>query len=85
MKMNHEINMINRARITVSEVCSVDGFDENCIFVNLKEDGLYIYGRGMHIEGLDLDNGVLTAAGQIESIVYAKKKIKKTLRERFRK
>jgi hypothetical protein len=39
----------------------------------------------MHIEGLDLDDGILTAAGQIESIIYAKKKIKKTLRERFRK
>jgi hypothetical protein len=44
-----------------------------------------IYGKGLHIEGLDLEEGVLTAAGQIDSIAYAKKREKKSLRERFRR
>ena len=83
--MNHEINIINKKGITVSAVSSIDAFDENCIFVNLQEDGLLIYGKGLHIEGLDLDTGVLTAAGHIESIAYAKKREKKSLRERFRR
>ena len=83
--MNHEINIINKKGITVSAVSSIDAFDENCIFVNLQEDGLMIYGKGLHIEGLDLEEGVLTAAGQIDSIAYAKKREKKSLRERFRR
>ena len=83
--MNHEINIMGKTHITVSAVSSVDGFDENCIFVNLQEDGLLIYGKGLHIEGLDLDTGVLTAAGHIESIAYAKKREKKSLRERLRR
>ncbi|MBR3785828.1 MAG: sporulation protein YabP [Firmicutes bacterium] len=83
--MNHEINICNKTNITVSAVSSIDGFDENCIFVNLQQEGLLIYGKNLHIEGLDLEAGVLTAAGQIESIAYAKKKEKKSLRERFRR
>ena len=83
--MNHEINISNKTNITVSAVKSIDAFDENCIFVNLQEDVLMIYGKGLHIEGLDLEEGILTAAGRIESIAYAKKREKKTLRERFRR
>ena len=83
--MNHEIHIENQSQITVSAVSSIDGFDENCIFVNLNQDGFYIYGNGLHIEGLDLEAGILTAAGKIESIVYAKKKTKKSFRERFLK
>lgn len=83
--MSHEINITGKTNITVSAVSSIDGFDETCIFVNLQNEGLLIYGKGLHIEGLDLDAGILTAAGQIESIAYAKKKEKKTLRERLRR
>ena len=83
--MEHEIRIVNKTRMTVSGVSCIDGFDETCIYVNLKEEGLLIYGRELHIEGLDLENGILTAAGRIESIAYTKKKEKKSLRERFRK
>lgn len=83
--MNHEVNLYNRTNITVSDVSSIDGFDENCIFVNLQQESLVIYGKGLHVEGLDLESGILTAAGQIESIAYAKKKEKKSFIERFRR
>lgn len=81
--MEHEIHIVERKRIVVSDVTSVDGFDENCICVNLKEEQILIYGRSLHIEGLDMDAGVLTAAGYIESLEYAKKKEKRTFRDRF--
>lgn len=83
--MSHEVNLYNKTNITVSDVSSIDGFDENCIFVNLQQEGLVIYGKGLHIEGLDLDAGILTAGGRIESIAYAKKKEKKSFIERFRR
>lgn len=81
--MEHEIDIVDRKRIVVSDVSSVDGFDENCICVNLKEDQLLIYGKSLHIEGLDMDAGILTAAGYIESLGYTKKKEKKTFKDRF--
>lgn len=81
--MDHEISVVNREKIIVTAVTSVDGFDETCICVNLKENQLIIYGRNLHIEGLDMDDGVLTAAGYIENIGYARKKEKKSLKKRF--
>ena len=81
--MNHEINITNRENIVVSAVSSIDGFDENCICVNLEENGLLIYGKMLHIEGLNLEEGILTAAGHIESITYVPKKEKRSWKERF--
>lgn len=81
--MEHEIHIVEQKQIVVSDVMSVDGFDENCICVNLKEEQLLIYGKSLHIEGLDMDAGVLTAAGHIEALGYTKKKEKRTFRNRF--
>lgn len=83
--MNHEINISNRTKITISEVTSVDGFDEKSICANLKGEDLMIYGTGLHIEGLDLEEGILTASGNIESIAYIEKKEKKAWWKRVSK
>ena len=83
--MNHELHIEGKEKIEVTEVTSVDGFDEEAICINLKEEGLMIYGRNLHIESLDLDIGRLIATGEVESIAYTKKKIKKNIWERFRK
>ena len=83
--MEHEIRVMNKRHITVDEVTSVNSFDETCIYVNLKEGGLLIYGKDLQMDGLDTDEGRFSAEGEIESIVYVKKKDRKSLRERFRK
>lgn len=83
--MNHELHIEGKSKIEVTEVTSVDGFDEEAIFINLKEEGLIIYGKNMHIESLDLDTERLIATGEVESIAYTKKKIRKSIWERFRK
>lgn len=71
---NHYIQMENRKRITVTEVTSVEGFDEETILANLNDQGLIISGKDLHIETLDLDEGKLVANGEIESLSYTKKK-----------
>ena len=83
--MEHEIKVVNKKKITVDEVTGVNSFDETCIYVNLKEGGLLIYGKGLCMDGLDAEEGRFSAEGEIESIVYVKKKERKSLRERFRK
>lgn len=83
--MSHELHLENKSKLTVTDVSSVDSFDEGAIFVNLKDEGLFIYGENLHVDALDLDEGRLIAAGKINSLEYTKKKEKKTLRERFRR
>jgi len=83
--MDHEITILQRKRIVVSDVSSVDGFDEGAIFISLHEGGLIIYGTDLHMEGLDLEEGILNATGNVISVEYTKKKERKTWWERFRR
>lgn len=82
---NHNLEMENKKRLTLTEVVSVEGFDEETILVNLQGDGLIISGKNLHIEALDLDEGRMSATGEVESLVYTKKKVKKPFFERFRR
>ncbi len=82
---NHYIQMENKQKITVTEVTSVEGFDEETILANLADEGLVISGKNLHIEVLDLEDGKLVAMGEIEALTYTKKKPKTKLIDRFRK
>lgn len=82
---NHYLQLEEKNRLTVTEVISVEGFDDNLMVVNLQNEELLVNGSNLSIELLDLEEGKLVAAGQIESLVYNKKKQKKKLIERFRK
>ena len=82
---NHVLNLDEKKLLTVTEVTDVEGFDEETMLINLKEEGLIINGRNLHIEALDLEEGRLIARGEIESMTYTKKKAKKSILERFRK
>lgn len=82
--MGHELYIENKERLTVTDVISVDEFDETAIFAKLKEESLIIYGENLHIESLDLDEGKLIATGTVESLTYSKRKVKKSLFERLR-
>lgn len=84
---NHVLQMENKSRLSMTEIQSVEGFDDETVLVNLKGEGLVISGKALHIETLDLEEGVLALTGEIESLVYTEKKEKKShfegLRRRF--
>lgn len=82
---NHYIHIDNKQEITVSDVVSVEAFDEETILANLAEEGLIICGHNLHIETLDLEEGKLEARGEIETVSYTKKKNKTKLFDRFKK
>lgn len=82
---NHYLQLEEKNRLTVTEVISVEGFDDNLMVVNLQNEELLVSGRDLGIELLDLEEGRLIAAGQIESLVYNKKKQRKKMLERLRK
>ncbi len=83
--MGHELYIENKEKMTITDVSSVDEFDESAIFANLKEESLTIYGNNLHIESLDLEEGKLIVTGIVESLTYSKRKEKKSIFARFQK
>lgn len=73
---NHIITIDNRQKITVTEVADIDNFDEETICANLKEGGLQIQGKGLHIQMLDLADGKAVITGEINALTYKQKKDK---------
>lgn len=73
---NHVITIDNRQKITVTDVADIDNFDEEEICANLKEGGLLIQGKGLHIQMLDLADGKAVITGEINSLAYRQKKDK---------
>ena len=84
------IYLENRERMTINQVIDVDAFDEETLWANLKEGAVEISGSGLHIEKLDLAEGVLIVSGIICAFAYVEPKKQKagkrlrTLRAKFR-
>ena len=60
----------NRNKMTVSQVVDVDAFDEETLWANLADGAVEVSGSGLHIEKLDLAEGVLVVTGSISSFAY---------------
>lgn len=82
---NHFIQLENKKTLTVTEVVSVEAFDEETILVNLQTEGLILCGRDLHIEVLDLEEGRLSATGEFESITYSGRKSEAGILRRLKK
>lgn len=67
---NHLITIDNRQKISITEVADIDNFDEEEICANLKEGGLTIKGKGLHIQKLDLAEGTVIITGEITALNY---------------
>lgn len=67
----------NRSKMTVSQVVDVDAFDEETLWANLEDGAVEVSGSGLHIEKLDLAEGVLVVTGTIGSFAYVEGKKKK--------
>lgn len=74
MDSGHVVNIDNRERISVTEVTDIQNFNEENIFLNLKNGGLIIKGEGLHIQKLDLEEGRVLITGSISSALYTEKK-----------
>lgn len=75
----HMITIDNREKITITDVKSVDAFDEEEICAELSEGGLVVKGKQLHIQLLDLDCGNAIISGEIATVSYTQKKSEKNL------
>jgi sporulation protein YabP len=70
----HAVNIDNRERVSVTEVTDIESFNEEIIYLALKNGGLVIRGEDLHIQKLDLDEGKVLITGAIGSAVYTERK-----------
>ncbi len=65
------VTMENREKISITGVKQVDSFDESEVSARLENSGISVYGQGLHISRLDLDNGILVVDGFISGVEYS--------------
>jgi len=66
----HALNMQNRARLSLTGVVDVNGFDEGLIALATAQGPLAIRGEGLHIDRIDLTAGELEVRGKIRELSY---------------
>ena len=65
------VSIENREKITLTGISRVESFDESEVTARLDSALVSVYGQGLHITRLDLDNGVLTVDGFISGVEYS--------------
>jgi sporulation protein YabP len=76
MGNGHIINIDNRERITITDVIDVESFNEDNVLLILKNGGLVIKGRNLHMQKLDLEEGSAVITGFVNAALYTEKKDK---------
>ncbi len=69
--MRASVNIENREKISITGVKQVDTFDDSEVSARLDSSGISVYGQGLHISRLDLDNGILIVDGFISGVEYS--------------
>ncbi|HCL50413.1 MAG TPA: sporulation protein YabP [Clostridiaceae bacterium] len=73
IKKEHSLNLLNRQKLDLTGVVDVISFNEDSVILNTKLGTLNIKGKNMRVNKLNVDNGDMTIAGEILSLVYLTK------------
>ena len=65
------VNIENREKISITGIKQGDSFDESEVSALLENASVSVYGQGLHISRLDLDNGILVIDGFITGVEYS--------------
>lgn len=76
VKKPHSLQLENRNGLKMTGVTDVEAFDEECITVYTDYGCLSISGSALHIDELNIKNGVLQISGEVSALVYSSKKSK---------
>lgn len=69
----HTLNLTNRETLSLTGISDVDSFNEEEILAVCSCGELTIKGDMLHIEELNLENGILTVSGKIVSLTYSER------------
>lgn len=76
VKKPHSLQLENRNGLKMTGVTDVEAFDEECVIVYTDYGCLSISGSALHIDELNIKNGVLQISGEVSALVYSSKKSK---------
>ena len=76
VKKPHILQLENRNGLKMTGVTDVEAFDEECVTVYTDYGCLSISGSALHIDELNIKNGVLQISGEVSALVYSSKKSK---------
>ena len=76
VKKPHSLQLENRNGLKMAGVMDVEAFDEECVTVYTDYGCLSISGSALHIDELNIKNGVLQISGEVSALVYSSKKSK---------
>ena len=76
-KMQGTIKIENRNFCQLDGVKKLDSFDEKEFLIDTTLGYLHITGRKLTLETMDMDNGLLSIRGEIDSLNYINKNVKK--------
>ena len=68
--LNHRITIINRNSIEISGISKMLTSNDSLISMMIKNTKLNVLGKDLHIEKLDVENGLLQAKGTIDNVKY---------------
>ena len=69
--LNNKILVNNRENITISGITKMISSNDSTITMLIKTTKLIVNGKNLHIEKLDVENGLLDASGTIDCIKYS--------------
>ena len=69
--LDNKITIDNRNKISISGITQVISSNETTITMLVKTTKLIVLGKELHIEKLDVENGILVAGGTIDSVKYS--------------
>ena len=75
VKKPHSLQLENRNGLKMTGVTDVEAFDEECVTVYTDYGCLSISGSALHIDELNIKNGV-QISGEVSALVYSSKKSK---------
>lgn len=69
--MPHQLILQDRQQVELTGVTDVDSFDETTVVAYTSLGELTVRGNTLHIKRLDLECGILSVEGRIDTLQYA--------------
>lgn len=66
----HNICIYERKEAVIEGVLKLDSFDKNEFLINTTKGYLHIKGKDLSLGNMDMDKGLLTINGCIDSLMY---------------
>ena len=70
VRLNHNIIVEDRKKMTLTGVKDVLSFDEEAVVLDTSLGRLTVKGSGLHIINFDTNSGDLSAEGRLYALVY---------------